>query len=100
MLINASIRREVGIVGLIRKVPCANPLLKPKVFLESPQIQRPTIPSQNLQIPSIQRVIRPTSVERNITHLNKHLQFIILPKHKIFQRERERERDVRLTPNS
>ena len=47
-----------------RKVPGRNPLLKPKVFSQSAQIQRPTVPSQKLQIKSTQRVNHPTSVER------------------------------------
>ena len=81
-----------------RKVSGTNLLPKPKVFLQSPQIHSPTLPSQNLQIPSTQRVIHPTSVEKkqivqtvnhipkvtprsevNITHLSQHLQFTIPP---------------------
>ena len=60
---NAPTGRGVGRASLRRKVPGTNPLLKPNTFSQSPQIQRPTLPSQNLQIPSTQRVIHPTSVE-------------------------------------
>ena len=35
-----------------------------KVILQSPQLQRPTLPSQNLQIPNTKRVNHPTYVER------------------------------------
>ena len=44
--INVSIKSEVGRTGLKRKVPGAYTFLKPKVFSQSPQIQRPTLPSQ------------------------------------------------------
>ena len=59
IITNVPIRRGVGRAGLKRKVQCTNPLLKPKVFSKSPKIQRPTLPSQNLQIPSTQRMIHP-----------------------------------------
>ena len=42
-------RRGIEREGLRRKVPDTNPLLEPKLFLELPQIQRPTLSSQNLQ---------------------------------------------------
>ena len=61
---NVPIRRGEGRAGLRMKVTGTIQLLEPKVFLQSPQIQRPTLPSQNLHIPSNQRVIHPTSVER------------------------------------
>ena len=64
LLTNVLIRRGLGRAGLRRKVPGTNPLLKPKVFSQLPQIQRSTLPSQKPQIPNIQRVIHPTSVER------------------------------------
>ena len=51
--------------GLRRKVTGTHPSLKPKVFSHSPHIQRATWPSQKSQIPSLQRVIQSTSVERN-----------------------------------
>ena len=47
-----------------RKVPGINPLIKPKVFPQSTQIQRPILPYQNLQIPNTKRVSHSTSVER------------------------------------
>ena len=39
-----------------KKVSGTNPLFKPKVFLQSPQIQWPTLPFQNIQIPCTKRV--------------------------------------------
>ena len=48
-----------------KKVPGTNPLHKPNAFSQSLQIQRPPLPGhQEQQIPSAQRVIHPTSVER------------------------------------
>ena len=61
---NIPIRKGLGRTGLRKKVPGKNPLLKPKVFSQYPQIQRPTLHSQMPQIPSPQRVIHPPSVER------------------------------------
>ena len=53
LVTNVSIRRGVGKAALRRKVPGTNPLLKPKVFCQSSQIQRATSPSQShrFQIP-------------------------------------------------
>ena len=61
---NTPIRRRVGRVGLKREVRGINPLVKPRVFLQSPQVQRPILPSQNLQIPNTERVRHPTFAER------------------------------------
>ena len=64
LVTDIQIKRGLGRASLRRKAPGTDPLLKPKVFLQSPQIQRPTLPSQKLQITSLQRVIQPTYVER------------------------------------
>ena len=61
---NVYIRRGVGRSAFKRKVPGTNPLVKPRVFSQSPQIQSPTLLSQTLQIPNNQRVIHPTYMER------------------------------------
>ena len=42
LVTNIPIRRGLGRLGLRRKVPGTNPLLKPKVFSQSHKIQRPT----------------------------------------------------------
>ena len=59
-----SIRGGYVSAGLRRKVPGTNPLLKPKVFSQSPKIQRPTIPSQKPQILSTLRLIHAKSAEK------------------------------------
>ena len=56
--------RGLGRVGLRRKVPGTNPLLKPKVFPQLPPIQRSMLPSQKPKVPHLQRVIHTTYVER------------------------------------
>ena len=61
---NILIRRRFGRVGLRRKVPGTNPLLKPKVFSQSSEIQRPSSPSQEPQISSTHGSIHPISVKR------------------------------------
>ena len=66
VITNIPIRRGPRKAGLKRNVPGTNPLFKPKVFFQSPLIKRPTLSSQKLQIPSSQRVITPTSVERKL----------------------------------
>ena len=58
---------------LRRKVPGTQQLLKTEVFSLSPQ--RPTLPDYKQKIPSSQRVIQPTSVERKQPlHLRPKLQ--------------------------
>ena len=47
------------------KVPGTNELLKSEVFSQSPQIQRPTLPSLKLQTSSTESAIHPTSVARS-----------------------------------
>ena len=64
LVMHIPIRRGMGRAGLRRKVPGTNPLLKPKLLSQSPQIERPILPSQEPQIPSVQRAIHPTSVGR------------------------------------
>ena len=59
------IRRGLGRTGLRRKVTGLNLLVKPSVFFQSLQIQKPTLPSQKPKISNVQRMIHPTSGQRN-----------------------------------
>ena len=66
-----NIRRGLARAGLRRKVPDTNPLLKPKLFSQWPQIQRPTLPTQKPLMPRTQILIHPISVGRKqIIQLN------------------------------
>ena len=63
LVTNIPIRRGFGIASLRRKVQDTHTLLKPEIFSQSPQVQRPTLHSQKSQVPSSQRVTHLTSVE-------------------------------------
>ena len=64
LVTNIPMRRGIGRTGLRRNGPCTNPLLKVYLFSQSSQIQRPTLLSQKPPIPSTQRVIHPTYVQK------------------------------------
>ena len=64
-VINIPIRRGIGNSSFKGKVPGTYPLLKPKIFSQSPQIQRTILPSQKPQITSSQRVIQSIFLERD-----------------------------------
>ena len=81
-LANISIRRGVGKTGVIMKTPGINPLLKPKVCLQSHHIQRPK------GQPRSEINAREVAKKVNISHLRKHAQLIISPSHKILHRDR------------
>ena len=64
LVTNIPMSSGLGRKSLRRKVPNTNLLLKPKVFSQSAQIEGLTVPSQKPQIPTSQRIIHPTFVER------------------------------------
>ena len=57
LITKISIRGGLEKAGLRKEVPGKTLLLKPKVFLQLPQIQRLTLPFQEPQILSTQRVV-------------------------------------------
>ena len=62
---NIHITRQLGRAGLRRKVPGTWPLLKPHIFSQSPQIHRPTLPSQNHKLQSHKEWCSPHLLKEN-----------------------------------